>query len=278
MLPRRMTQKRKGDKETMRRFTSLCAIALLVVLASGALQADVVQRTYEFTGADLINNVFGSFRYSTDGSLWAYEGMRNIYSTPAGGTPAGATYLGATSSYTTTFHNLWNTAVANNRALTTFWLSGSNGYAGQWGEDYKPLEWVSGTGPTGWAFVTETDTAPKAGYLTDQYPVWTTDTAGLDLDAADLASQVFTVTVKFDTDDMWWGNPNNYLYGCNTAPNSLEGLTMYFGSYISEGETDVNRYVGNMFAAAQPIPEPVFFQFGALMGLSGFGVLKLRRR
>lgn len=31
-------------------------------------------------------------------------------------------------------------------------------------------------------------------------------------------------------------------------------------------------------AALHPIPEPVFFQFGALMGLSGLGVLKLRRR
>ncbi len=77
----------------MKCLMSVCAIALTALCLAGAAQAATVERTYAFTGADLINNVFGSYR-STDGSLWAYEGMRSIYSTPAGGTPAGATYLG----------------------------------------------------------------------------------------------------------------------------------------------------------------------------------------
>ncbi len=33
-----------------------------------------------------------------------------------------------------------------------------------------------------------------------------------------------------------------------------------------------------MLAQCNPIPEPVFFQMGALLGLSGLGMLKLRRR
>jgi len=243
----------------MKKIMTICAAVMMLVVSS-MVQAAIVQRTYSFTGADLINNVFGSYRYSTDGSLKAYEGMRSIYSTPAGGTPAGATYLGTSGTYYTNFISLWDSAVANNRVLSTFWLSGNNGNAGQWGEDYKPLEWVSGTGPSGWSFSIDED----------EDPVWTTTTAGLQLDAADLASKVFTVTIKFDTDDMWYGNPNNYLYGCNTAPNSLDGLTAYFGSYFSKDGTDVNRYVGNMFI----VPEPATI---ALLALGGLFIRKFKK-
>jgi hypothetical protein len=239
----------------------LIVVFAVVVLFAAIAPAGYSTYTYTFTGADLLNNVFGSYRYSTDGSLWAYEGMRSIYSTPAGGTPAGATYLGATGSWATTFNNIWNTAAANNGALTTFWLSGNNGNAGQWGEDYKPLEWVSGTGPVGWTFSIDED----------EDPIWTTTTAGLSLTSTELASEVFTVTIKFDTDDMWYGNPRDYLYGCNTAPNSIDGLTMYFGSYISQNGTEVNRYVGNMFATGVQVPAPGAILLGSIgVGLVGW--------
>ena len=238
----------------------LCVVATMVLAVNGIAKATIVQRTYTFTGADLINNVFDSTaRYSTDGSLKVYEGMRQIG--PAEGTAVGATFLGT--SYVTKFNDTWNDAVNDNRVLSCIWLSGMDGYAGQWGEDYKPYEWVSGTGPSGWVFSTQTDSSPKVGCLTNQTPFWSTTSAGLALTSTDLADQIFTVTIKFDTDNMWWGNPNNYLYGANTAPNSLRGLTMYFGSYFSKDGTDVNRYVGNMFA----IPEPATLIFLALGGL-----------
>ncbi len=42
---------------------------------------------------------------------------------------------------------------------------------------------------------------------------------------------------------------------------------------VSNGQRTYSLYVD-----AVPIPEPVFFQFGAMMGLGGLGVFRLRRR
>jgi len=235
----------------MKRVMAVLLVASTISVVGSVAQAALVERTYAFTGADLINNVFGSYRHS-DGSLKAYEGMRSIYPGLEFSYEGGATYLGATGAWATRFNTIWDQAVTDGRVLDTFWLSGNNGNSGQWGEDYKPFEWVGGTGPDGWVFSAATKT-------------WTTDTAGLALDSTELASQVFTVTMKFDTEDMWWGNPNNYVYGCNTAPNGLnEGLTMYFGAQLSKDGTPVNGYVGNMFAA---IPEPATLVMLALGGL-----------
>jgi len=234
----------------MRKIMLISVIALAVITAQGA----IVQVKYAFTGADLINNVFDPTARHSDGSLRVYEGMRQIG--PAVGGAVGATFLSG--GYLTAFNNTWNAAVDEGRLLSQFWLSGENGYGGQWGEDYKPLEFVAGTGPAGWTFdATEAEWTASEG-------------DGLGLTDPDLASQVFTVTIKFDTEDMWWGNPKNYVWGCNTAPNSIDGLTMYFGSYLSNDEGPVNRYVGNMFAAS--IPEP------ATMLLLGLGGLLLRKR
>ncbi len=254
----------------------LCLLmtALLFMCFAISAQAAIVERTYAFTGADLINNVFNATaRYSADGSMKVYEGMRQIG--PAVGTAVGATFLGG--NYLTQFNNTWNAAVANGLVLGQFSLSGSNGYAGQWGEDYKPYEWVSGTGPTGWAFTLVTDSAPKSGSYTNLYPVWYNETGGLGLTDANLANAVFTATIKFDTDDMWWGNPNNYLYGANTAPNSLDGLTMYFTSYFFDADGNpVNRYVGNMFG--ESIPEPAsFIVFASGIGWA-LGFRRLRKK
>ncbi len=250
----------------MKRLFFVLAAAMLLV--SVGVQADVVEVTYVFTGADLINNVFdATARHGADGSLKVYEGMRQIG--PAEGTAVGATFLSG--NYLTKFNQAWDEAVEEGRVLSLFHLSGNNGYAGQWGEDYKPFEWVSGTAPDGWVFSIEPDSSPNPAAHTSMIPVWQNETGGLVLTDPNLADEIFTVTVKFDTEDMWWGNPNDYLYGCNTAPNSIYGLTMYFNSWFSEPGGDYeNRYVGNMFAEAVPEPMSLLVIATGLGSLVGY--------
>jgi len=241
----------------MKKFVTICATAIVLFVVSGVVQAVIVQQTYTFTGADLINNVFDSEGRYSDGSLTYYEGARQIG--PANATPVGATFLD--DPYATNFNNVWN--AYDNEVLFQFNLWGVNGDGGQWGEDYKPLSWVSGTGPQGWTF------GMNAGM-----PYWVAGADGLSVKAAqcELEALVFTVSIEFDTDDMWWGNPNGYLYGANTAPNSINGLTMGFTGLIGEYDSSGNLindyydvYVGNMLGSVT-VPVP-----GAVM-LGGIGV------
>ena len=51
---------------------------------------------------------------------------------------------------------------------------------------------------------------------------------------------------------------------------AVDNITIGFGSSVTTYNFEL--------AAAAPIPEPVFFQMGALMGLSGLGLLRLRRK
>jgi|DewCreStandDraft_4_1066084.scaffolds.fasta_scaffold32753_2 hypothetical protein len=55
-----------------------------------------------------------------------------------------------------------------------------------------------------------------------------------------------------------------------TFDGAVDNITIGFGSSVTTYNFEL--------AAAAPIPEPVFFQMGALMGLSGLGLLRLRRR
>ncbi len=51
---------------------------------------------------------------------------------------------------------------------------------------------------------------------------------------------------------------------------AVDNITIGFGSTVTTYNFEL--------AAVTPIPEPVFFQMGALMGLSGLGLLRLRRK
>ncbi|BCW98973.1 MAG: hypothetical protein KatS3mg024_1800 [Armatimonadota bacterium] len=55
--------------------------------------------------------------------------------------------------------------------------------------------------------------------------------------------------------------------------------TLTYNPGVDGGWPDNGQfYQGPMVLSVQPIPEPVFFQMGALMGLSGLGLLRLRRK
>ncbi len=58
----------------------------------------------------------------------------------------------------------------------------------------------------------------------------------------------------------------------------LEGTLTYAGSLTVPNQGTGPFFQGPMVLSIQPIPEPVFFQMGALMGLSGLGLLRLRRK
>ncbi len=51
---------------------------------------------------------------------------------------------------------------------------------------------------------------------------------------------------------------------------AVDNITIGFGNSVTTYNFEL--------AAAAPIPEPVFFQMGALMGLSGLGLLRFRRK
>jgi len=240
----------------MNKLVTVCSALVVLLVVSGIAQAVITTQTYTFTGADLINNVYDPYGRASDGSLKYYEGARQLG--PASGA-TGATFLGDPD--VTNFNSVWN--VYDSEVLFQFNLWGTDGYAGQWGEDYKPLSWVSGTGPQGWTF------GMNAGM-----PYWVAGADGLSVKAAqcELEALVFTVSIEFDTDDMWWGNPDGYLYGANTAPNSINGLTMGFTGLIGEYDSSGNLindyydvYVGNMLGSVT-VPVP-----GAVM-LGGIGV------
>ncbi len=62
----------------------------------------------------------------------------------------------------------------------------------------------------------------------------------------------------------------------------LKGVSFNTFDKVVDGRIDGKMTGYVQFAVAVPpppsIPEPVFFQFGAMMGLSGLGVLRLRRK
>ncbi|HPS56449.1 MAG TPA: PEP-CTERM sorting domain-containing protein, partial [Sedimentisphaerales bacterium] len=119
--------------------------------------------------------------------------------------------------------------------------------------------------------------------LTDKAPVFLAGADGLSVKAtqSELEAMVFTVTVKFDTDNMWWGNSGGYEYGANTAPNSLDGLTMGFTGYIGEFDDQgdlINNYVDDYTGNMMAVPEPASFLLFGSIGVSLVDLMRRRRQ
>lgn len=265
--------------------TIIAAMGIAAGLGVGSAQA--LTLTYEFTAADLFNQVFVD---GADGSSAAdndlFDGARLLrVGTNGGHAEAGRTYV---ESQHDNFTSRWNQYTEEGYVFDYFNLWGLDGRGAFWGEDFKPLQWVDATAPDGWVTGKHTWPAswgtPPAGYLTDEFPYfWSPDPANafnLDADISFLASQKFSVTIEFDTTDAFWGQD------IQDAPASLgagEEIVFWFGGYVTkfdgQGEMDDwHLYEGNMtLTASAPIPEPVTGLL-ALIGMGGLGVAGLRRR
>jgi hypothetical protein len=269
----------------MKRLITICAVMMMLVI-NGAAQANVVTRTYYFTGADLLNNVFvAGADESTPVENNLYSGARSLRVGQVGRVSEdyldpliGRTFV---TSRQDEFTTRWAAYATAGYVFDEFNLWGCNGRSVKYGENYKPLEWVGITAPAGWTtgyydYYVEYGGNPPAGYLTRLFPYWYATTAGdgLSMSAtpAELAALKFSATIKFDTDNMWWGtNPG-------AAPNSLDALTMYFGGWLKDYDEggvklDSQVYDGNIYAA---IPAPGAILLGSI-GVGLVGWLKRRR-
>ena len=203
------------------------AVLLLATSLIGAASASFVTQTYEFTGADLLKNVYVSGAdHSTAAGNGLFDGARLRRDGYDGNGP------NASRSYWTSQQSSFqNWAGTTTDRFLRFNLWGLDGNGANWGEDYKANSWVSHTGPTGWTPWTDTWTnagwgTPPAGYRTEELIGWDANSwnDGLNFQDADLASKTFQFTVQFDTEDMWWGQ------NTNGAPNHIGGpMTFWFG-------------------------------------------------
>ncbi len=77
---------------------------------------------------------------------------------------------------------------------------------------------------------------------------------------------------------MSYWDPLDYSWSIPESDPVTLALAYRLPDDFDSAEVSLSLYTSAADAVAPPIPEPVFFQMGAMIGLSGLGLLRLRRR
>lgn len=252
----------------MKKFTTILAVAGGLFF-SAAAHATNVTYEFSFTAADMMNYVIvdgADGSTAVDNSL--FDGARL---TREGGSP----YI---RSYIETQNDAFETwATSTTHTMNAFNIWGFDGLGAKWGDDYKHTNSLITDSASGWATY-DAGWLPAWGANPNPYtfvsPGWYVEDTidGFDFDDTDLADQVFTFELSFNTTD--------WLFGADTngAPNTLGGpMTFWFGGWMGD-DTGAYQYIyeGNLVLTGTRVPEPAPMALLGL-GLLAFGVARKRR-
>lgn len=122
---------------------------------------------------------------------------------------------------------------------------------------------------------------PLSKNIMSVWRVWDHDAGGWVNLATPVKKGWHTLAIRGLGDRFEYYLNGNLVYTDLTVNTSLPNLTTVFVQAYNFGVAGqaADYYWDDVQARAlPPIPEPVFFQMGALMGLSGLGLLRLRRK
>jgi len=254
-------------------------VAMPLLLAGTSAEADSIKRTLSWTAEDMLARDYAD---GDDGTTAAgnglFDGARRLRDGASKNGDSARTFI---QSQQGLFETRWDGLVEDAATLDSFNLWGLDGRGAEWGEDFKPLEWVKVNAPNGWetGFFDagpdglgwfQNDDPSQGNFVDFNTPLFpwfsSPDGGGIPLGGNGLDELEFSVTIKFDEDDAFFGQDT---FG---APNELDGeLTTYFGGTLSSGDL----FEGNLTLEAVPQPSTI-----ALLGMSllGLSVVARRRR